>query len=73
MHRYKSPSGNSGVLRYDTGRDWIKVEFKDATYTYTYKSAGQSHINKMKKLAAAGEGLSTYIARHQPPYSAKVR
>lgn len=75
MQRYKNISGNSGVIAYRIGRDSITIEFEDgAIYRYTYKSAGRSNIEQMKALAAAGEGLSTFVVRHvRKAYAAKLQ
>lgn len=67
MPVYRDVDGDSGVLSYEYGRDWIEVEFeRGATrfYTYTYASAGAAHIEQMKRLADFGEGLNAYINRH---------
>lgn len=66
MERYADKSGNSGVIRFKAGRDFIKVWFEDAPapYTYSYASAGSDHVERMKQLARAGEGLCTYITRN---------
>jgi hypothetical protein len=65
MKRYGNLSGNSGVLAYETGPDWIDVKFVDGRiYLYTYVSAGQWHVAAMKRLAARGKGLSGYISRN---------
>ncbi|RXK85713.1 hypothetical protein [Filimonas effusa] len=66
MKRYKNLSGNSGVLGYETGNAYIVVKFSggDRTYTYSYEGAGMRHVEKMKQLAAAGKGLSTYISKY---------
>lgn len=64
MNTYKNLDGNSGITRYESGIDCIVVEFNyDNKYIYTYKSAGKSVVEKMKRLASAGRGLSTYISR----------
>ena len=63
MKRYKNISGNSGVTAYEVNEDNISIQFNDAVYLYTYASAGKKTIEKMKKLAAAGKGLSTYISQ----------
>lgn len=69
MKPYRNLSGKSGVVAYGIGPDFIDVEFKGgARYRYTYRSAGQESIEAMKLLAAAGRGLSTFIARVQPGY-----
>ncbi|WP_240006928.1 hypothetical protein [Pseudaquidulcibacter saccharophilus] len=66
MQIYKNLSGNAGVHSYDYGDDFIKVKFNrtDAVYVYTYESAGQEKIEKMKELADAGKGLTGYISQH---------
>ncbi|MES2566793.1 MAG: hypothetical protein V4565_08000 [Bacteroidota bacterium] len=62
MSRYKNTSGNAGILSYSLGKDYIKIMFKRGeTYLYTYNSTGKTRIEKMKKLALAGKGLTTYI------------
>ena len=62
---YGNRSGNSGVTAYEMLDDGIRVRFVDGEiYTYTVKSAGREHVERMQKLARAGEGLSGYIATH---------
>ena len=65
MQGYKDIGGDSGVVAYKIGPDSIIVRFKEGTvYLYTYASAGSRMIETMKKLAAKGKGLSTYISRY---------
>jgi hypothetical protein len=75
MARYKNLSGNSGVVEYKIGDDSIEVEFVTAgAYLYTYESTGRPKIEKMKKLAVAGKGLSTFISKYVGnAYAAKLR
>ena len=70
MRPYKSKSGkSSGVTGYIPGKDYIIVQFNyDASYKYSYKSAGRDAVETMKKLASAMQGLSTYISQHNPGY-----
>ncbi|TRW25165.1 hypothetical protein FMM05_07615 [Flavobacterium zepuense] len=64
MKRYKNLEGHSGVTGYEITPDAIAVQFNNnAVYRYTYASAGKRVIEKMKQLATAGKGLSTYISR----------
>ena len=42
------------MVRYQDGR----------AYRYTHASTGAAHVREMKRLAEAGEGLSTYISQH---------
>jgi hypothetical protein len=74
MEKYKNLSGNSGVLAFETGEDYIKVKFKEGPiYTYDYTSTGRIRVEKMKLLALKGKGLSTYISRKvKNDYSNKI-
>lgn len=65
MERYKNSGGNSGIAAYESGDDFIRVEFRDGSvYLYTYVSTGAGDIEKMKELALAGSGLNSFISRH---------
>lgn len=65
MRRYKNLSGTSGVRAYETGADYVIVQFVDGEkYLYSYFCPGKLFVERMKKLAAAGKGLSTYISRN---------
>ncbi len=62
MKIYKDIDGDSGVIGYEYGNDYIRVEFSTgAIYLYTYQSAGTSNIERMKSLADAGDGLNAFI------------
>ncbi len=75
MERYMNLGGDSGVVAYEIGSDYIKVEFKDnSLYLYNYQSPGASDVEHMKKLAIAGQGLNSYIGRVvKKRYAAKLR
>jgi hypothetical protein len=63
MIKYKNIDGHSGVLAYEMGADYIKVQFSGGViYLYNSKITGKHHIEEMKLLAAKGLGLSTYIS-----------
>lgn len=65
MEPYKDRGGDSGVAAYESGPDFIRVQFESGSvYLYTNDSAGLSTIAWMKMLAAGGDGLSAFIARH---------
>jgi hypothetical protein len=65
MDQYRNLDGESGVTAYESGPDYIKVRFRNgATYVYDYVTPGAEHVERMKALAHAGQGLSTYISRH---------
>lgn len=64
MHRYRDVRGDSGVVAYQPGPDFIKVQFKHGgTYVYDHASTGKFHVERMKALAASGEGLSAFISK----------
>lgn len=70
MVDYKNLSGQSNVLKYEIDQDFIIIEFKTTnkdgcnTYKYSYKSAGKTNVEEMKKLAVDGIGLHSFINRY---------
>ena len=66
MEQYKkNESGLSGVEFYEIENNDIIVQFVDGSiYRFTYESAGQENIEKMKQLAISGVGLTTYINQY---------
>jgi len=65
MQRYSDIDRDSGVVAYENGTDYIRVQFSDGSiYVYTYSSAGSHHIERMKQLATRGDGLNGYINEH---------
>jgi hypothetical protein len=67
MPRYRNLTGRSGVRAYETAPDAITLTFADGTrYVYTHARPGRAAVEHMKALAQAGEGLSTFVARHVP-------
>jgi hypothetical protein len=66
LTKYENKSQNSGVVGYKITTDAIAVWFKDRPqpYIYSYNSAGKQNIEKMKKLAIRGKGLSSFISRY---------
>jgi hypothetical protein len=75
MQRYQNLAGDSGVVAYEPGPDFIRVQFTGGeTYLYTYESAGAEAVEQMKRLAGLGRGLSTFISRTvQGAYATKSR
>jgi hypothetical protein len=62
MERYNNLSGDSGVVAYEVGPDFIRVQFSDgAVYLYNNASAGLHNIEHMKQLARNGQGLNSFI------------
>ncbi|MBI5358207.1 hypothetical protein HZB69_01085 [Candidatus Amesbacteria bacterium] len=65
MNRYLNLGGDSNISAYELGSDYIKVQFNDGSvYLYTYSSAGQQDVNKMKELAIQGQGLNSFINKY---------
>ena len=63
MEGYNNLGGDSAVVAYEMGNDFIKVQFRDGWfYTYTYESAGRDNVEHMKTLASAGRGLNGFIS-----------
>lgn len=74
MTRYASLSGDSPIGNFNAGDDFIEVRFDDWVYRYDYSRPGLMHVERMKKLAAAGEGLATYISTQvRDRYASKTR
>lgn len=64
MEAYKNLGGNSGVVAYESGPDFIRVQFSDdSIYLYTNERPGPQYIQQMKILAQNGQGLNSYISR----------
>jgi hypothetical protein len=65
MERYANRSGNSGVRAYELRDDAIAVEFRSGdTYLYDYAKTGKGNVERMKRLAKSGSGLSAFISTH---------
>lgn len=65
METYQNVNGNSGIAGYKIGDTCIEVEFADteSVYRYFYESAGRENVEEMKRLAAQGHGLNSFINR----------
>ncbi len=55
-------SGASGVVAYAAGDGFIDLWFRHGGYDAT--APGPEHVAAMTRLAAAGEGLATYVNQH---------
>jgi len=66
MTPYSSTSGKkSGVISYEIGDDFIVIQFDKQQYTYPVSLNGKRIIDKMKSLALASNGLSTFISQNR--------
>jgi hypothetical protein len=73
---YENSGGNSGILGYLIGDDYVVVQFRggaDTFYKYTKSSAGEYEIGLMKELAEKGQGLNSYLSTKStaPQYQVK--
>ena len=70
MKPYKSKSGrSSGVSGYVAGSNFIVVRFNHTFMNkFTYDSAGRLTVEKMKSLAEAQKGLTSFIAKLNPGF-----
>lgn len=75
METYLNLGGNSNIISYQIGPDYINVQFADnSIYLYTYSSAGVENIEEMKSLARRGAGLNSFINRNvRGNYASKLR
>ena len=75
MERYNNGGRSTGAVAYEIVDDGIKVQFQDATvYLYTNEATGADNVAKMKKLAAEGRGLTSFINREvKKRYAKKLR
>lgn len=65
MKAYRDINGDSGITAYEYGDDWIRVQFKyGGTYEYRASVIGFAHLNTMKQMADAGDGLNAYINKN---------
>ena len=68
MLHYGNGKGSTGAIGYDLDVDFIIVYFKKGTYKYPESMNEKQVIDKMKELAIAKEGLTTFINQHKPGY-----
>ena len=67
MEVYKNLGGDSGVVAYEIGNDYVRVKFSDGSiYLYTNGRAGSHNIREMKRLARQGQGAQR-IPQHNCP------
>jgi hypothetical protein len=65
MKRYADKKGNSGVIAYENEENAIVIQFVDGnSYRYDHHKPGRHYVAQLKKLAAKGEGLATYINKY---------
>ena len=60
MKRYRNLGGDSGIVAYEDGEDFIRVQFSDGS---NYKKPSPNDVERMKQLAEKGQGLNSFISR----------
>lgn len=74
MEPYGNRNGDSAVIAYEIGPDFIRVQFSGTPpYLYTYETVGRDNVEELKKRARAGRGLGTYISQHREVRQGYVR
>lgn len=69
MLPYRDLSGGQAVVGYTRGPRSLRVTYANGqSYLYSWDSAGQEHVEAMKQLAIAGQGLTRYIREQRPAY-----
>src|SRR3546814_14010710 len=62
MRPYRNLSGNSGVVAYEVGADFIKLRFtRGDTYRYDYRRPGHRDVERMKRHRGARDRKSTRL------------
>ena len=65
MRQYGGHARKHGVVRYNLHPDSIEVEFTSGwIYQFSYAKPGALRVERMKQLAEAGTGLSTFINKY---------
>ena len=65
MEAYPKSGNSSAINGYEIYADRIYVRYQGGrVYGYSYDSAGAVHVEEMKRLAEAGEGLTRYIRKN---------
>ena len=65
MEPYRNRSRTSPITGFEIADSFIDVHFRGAgTYRYSYRRPGKTHVDRMKRLARKGEGLTSYINRY---------
>jgi len=64
----------SGIANYTSGHDFIDITFKDGkTYRYSAEHLTQPEITQMKRLAAQGDCLNTWLNQRRAYWAAGRR
>lgn len=65
MQKYTGQIRRGGAEAFEIGPDSIDVQFTSGwIYHFSYQRPGALRVERMKELALAGHGLSTFISRY---------
>jgi hypothetical protein len=74
MKRYGNRSQRAGVIAYEYGATWIRLQFAGGEiYEYPARKVGSANLKKMKRYADEGEGLTTFINKNPEVKNGYVR
>lgn len=75
MQQYENLDGDSKVLAFEIGHDFIIIQFKEGSmFLYNHDKTGVSITEQMKRLAFSGNGLDNFIELHvKGNHAAKLR
>ena len=65
MSPYQNRGADGGIVAYEYGSDWIRLQFVGGKiYEYSASKIGVANLQTMKRLADAGDGLTTFVNLH---------
>ena len=65
MEKYSNRGGNSPITHFQIEDERIIVWFQGGkSYSYSYRKARSTHVERMKVLAKSGSELSAYITQN---------
>ena len=65
MTEYGNGNGNSGITAYQTGANYIDIQFRGGkVYRYSENTVGELYLLTMKVLASGGKGLNSFINKY---------
>lgn len=65
---YNDLRASSGITHFSIHPDAVTIHYGAKKYTYSHASAGKEHVDTMKRLAATGAGLASYVSAYKPDH-----
>ena len=74
MTEYRNENGNSGIVGFEIGDDYIDVQFKNGgIYRYKESIIGRLQFLNMQAAAMLGSGLNGIINRYAREKAIRIR